>query len=141
MHDSWHSKAVGTSCPSLMLSSICCFPTILMVLCHLGWHFGQSVCPLVSLGTLQLGCQLDPGCSGDFSVVVMEPLAQLNASLDCSMSWRRDSVFMNLSCLVLSQDPVAVSSDSLFTMGVSLHHQSLSDLRSGFLPVNAFMLQ
>ena len=111
-----------------------------MVLCHLGWHFGQSVCPLVSLGTLQLGCQLDPGCSGDFSVVVMEPLAQLNASLDCSVSWRQDGTFVNLSHLVLSQDPVVILSNFPFTTGVPLHHQSLSDLRNGFLPVNAFML-
>ena len=47
---------------------------------------------------------------------------------------------MNLSHLALLLDLTAVSSDSLFAIGVSLHHQSSSDLRSGFLPVNAFML-
>jgi hypothetical protein len=87
-----------------------------------------------------LGCQLNPGCSGDLSFVAMESLTRLDASLARSMSQRQDNAFMNLSRLALPQDPVAVSSDSFFTMGVSLHRQSLSDLRSGFLPVNAFML-
>ena len=49
-------------------------------------------------------------------------------------------MFMNLSHLALPQDPVAVLSDSFFIMGVSLRRQSSSDLRSGLLPVNAFML-
>ena len=70
----------------------------------------------------------------------MESLTRLDASLAHSMSWRRDNAFMNLSHLILPQDPVVVLSYSFSTMGVSLHRQSLSDLRSGFLPVNAFML-
>jgi hypothetical protein len=39
---------------------------------------------------------------------------------------------VDLSCLVLLQDPVAVLSDFPFTEGVFLHRQSLSDLRSDF---------
>ena len=140
MHGSWRFKAPGTSCPSLVLSSVRCFPATLTVSCVLVWRFGQSVCLLVSLGVLLLGCRLDPGHSGDLFFVVMESLTQLDASLARSMSRRQDNMFINLSHLALPQDPVAVSSDSFFTMGVSLCHQSSSDLRSGFLPVNAFML-
>ena len=128
------------SCPFLVLSSVRCFPATLMVSCRLIWRFWWSVCLLVSLEILWSGCRLDFGCSGDLSVIVAGSLARLDASLDRNMSRRQDSAFMNLSRLALLLDLVAVLSSSLFTVGVSLHHQSSSDLRSGLLPVNAFVL-
>ena len=139
----WASERTvpGTSCPPLVLSSVHCFPATLTASCCLVWCFGWSVCLLVSLGILWSGCRFDFGRSSDFSVVITQSLAQLDASLARSMSQRRDSAFMNLSHLALLLDLVAVSSDSLFTVGVSLCHQSSSDLRSGFLPVNTFMLR
>ena len=54
MHGSWRFKAPVMSHPSLALSSVCCFPATLTVSCHLVWHFGWSVCLLVSLGILWL---------------------------------------------------------------------------------------
>ena len=127
------------SCPSLVLSSVRCFPATLTVSCHLVWHFGWSVCLLVSLEILWSGCRLDFGCAGDLSVIITRSLARLDALLDHNMSRRRDNAFMNLSRLALLLDLVAVLFDSLFTMGVSLRRQSSSDLRSGLLPVNAFV--